>query len=287
MNYIVIDIGGTSIKGGYFIEQKLINYSYKKTNGKLGRERIIHSMNMVILNLLRGNNNTKYIVVSSAGNIDPYLGKCVYASKNLSGWTNFNIKDYLEYKFKIECLVENDACMHLLGEINIDNLNKSIFMMTLGTGVGSALYKNNNFYYGDNFDLGKFQHYIINENGLLCDCGKKGCAEKEISSSGLKMYIKDTYNEEKNVKELFDLYRENEPRAVKLIEEYFVKLRKYIDYILSLKVDEIIIGGGFIKSKEIFEYYLKDYNNIIKYAHHGALSALYGGYNLLKRNNKL
>jgi len=282
MNYIVLDIGGTSIKGGYFIDMKLVHLYSEKTNGKLGINAILLSLEKVI-NALNLYGNTHYICISSAGNIDPKKGECVYASDNLKGWTSFNIKKYIEEKYKIICFVENDCCMHLLSQINESNKDKSVFMMTLGTGVGSVLYKNSEIYYGDNFSLGKFQHFCVKENGLKCDCGEYGCAEKELSSTGLKIYIQNIFNKEISVKTVFSLYRNGNLKAKEIFDEYFLKLEKYINFINTLKVDEIIIGGGLIKSKDVFIKYLGKHSEI-KYALHGHLAALYGGYPLIKRN---
>lgn len=282
MKFIVLDIGGTSIKGGLFENDKLVFTTSRKTNGKLGRGKIILSFNKVISSLSEKADKIDLICVSSAGNINPKSGKCVYANDNLKGWTNFNIKNYIETNYKVPCFVENDACMHLLGQLNSKNINKSIFMVTLGTGVGAVLYKNGKIFYGENFDLGKLQHYVVKENGLDCECGKKGCAEKELSATGLKIYIKETFNKNLTVKDLFVLYKTGNKEAIKLLDEYFEKLIKYIEYIRTLGVDEIIIGGGFIKSRDVFEHYLCAFKDV-KYAHHGTLAALYGSFALIRR----
>lgn len=280
MKYLSIDIGGTSIKGGIFEENILLDTFSYLTHGKEGREKILESLDVVISHFLSEFKDIKGIGVSSAGNIDPKSGIVVYASDNLRGFTGLNLKEYIENKYKIETKVNNDAVCFLLSNINKDNFNKNIFMITLGTGVGACLYKNQEIFYGNEFDLGKFAHKVIKENGILCDCKKKGCAEKEVSSAYLLHAIKENYKEDLSIKELFDLYRNKENRAIKILDEYFMKLNDFIKYIETLGVDEIYISGGIATSKDVFIKNIQ--NKKVKYSELGSLGALYGANYLIR-----
>ena len=99
MSHLCIDIGGTSIKGGVFLDHKLIDtYSYK-TNGH-SFDLILKSINRVVNHFLNKYQDISFIGVSSAGDIDYKHGYCVYASNNLNGFTKFDIKKYFEANYK-------------------------------------------------------------------------------------------------------------------------------------------------------------------------------------------
>lgn len=286
MNTICLDIGGTSIKGGYFINNNLVGKYSFPSYGDKGLEEIKRSIITVINYFLSIYKKCDFIGISTAGNIDPYNGCCVYASNNLRGYTGFKIKEFIEEKYKINCVVENDAVSALFGELDENISNKNVFMITLGTGVGAVLFKNNEVFYGDEFDLGKFAHHVINENGNSCDCGNFGCAEKEVSSTGLKILAKYFFDYDIESKDVFNLYRKKNNNAKKVLDLYFAEFKIYLEYIKSLGVDYIIIGGGLIGSKDIFFKYLKEYKDTIIYAKNGNDAGIIGINNIISRRAK-
>ena len=279
MTILSIDIGGTNIKSGVFVNNELTKTFKTKTNGKLGLDYIKSGIDEVY-KYFKNDYKIEIITISTAGDIDYKNGKCVYASDNLKGFTGFNIKKYIEEKYLTKCLVNNDAVCHLLGILNEENLNKNIFMITLGTGVGAVLYKDHEIYYGNNFDLGRFAHYELVKNGLRCDCGKKGCAEKELSISYLDKAIFEKYHYEMSIKNLFSLYKENDKRAIEILNIYFAKLNKYLKFIESLGVDLIYISGGIASSKDVFMDYIK--LDKVRYINENEFLGIYGAKKLIE-----
>lgn len=279
MNIIALDIGGTSIKSGLFSNDLLLESFDNPTYGNKGLEKIKESI-CVAINYYLGKRKIDYIAISTAGDIDPFKGEVVYASDNLKGFTGFKIKEYIESLYKVKCFVDNDAVCHLLGIIDETNQDKNIFMITLGTGVGAVLYKNKEIYYGEKFNLGKFAHYVLVENGIPCDCGQKGCAEKELSKNFFLVKSREYFNEEKSAKEIFDLFKEGDLKAKKIIDEYFVNFNNYLQYLEKLDLDLIYISGGIATYTDIFKMYLK--NEKIRYVKENALLGVIGAKKLVK-----
>lgn len=280
MMILSLDIGGTSIKSGLYEENLLKDTFSYPTNGKMGREKILDSVDKVYTYYINKTFQIDTITISSAGDIDPYRGIVVYASDNLVGFTGFKIKEYFENKYKVKCYVNNDAVCHLLGILDSNNINKNIFMITLGTGVGAVLYKNRSIYYGDKFDLGKFAHVTLVENGIKCDCGKFGCAEKELSKSYFKEASLKYFNKEIETKDIFDLFRNGEAKATLIVKDYFENFNKFIAYIDTLGVDLIYISGGIASSKDVFKMFVKD--SRIQYVAENNLQGVRGALRLVK-----
>jgi glucokinase len=58
-------------------------------------------------------------------------------------------------------------------------------MVTLGTGIGGGIVFGNTLFGGSNRFAGEFGHMVVDPNGPLCPCGKRGCWERFASGAGL------------------------------------------------------------------------------------------------------
>jgi glucokinase len=66
---------------------------------------------------------------------------------------------------------------------------KNFVMVTLGTGLGSGFVANGKLILGHDGFAGELGHTIVNPEGRLCGCGRKGCLETYASASGMKRTI--------------------------------------------------------------------------------------------------
>lgn len=62
---------------------------------------------------------------------------------------------------------------------------EDMLMVTLGTGVGGGLVSRGRLWEGSNRFAGEFGHMVVEANGRLCPCGKRGCWERYASGDGL------------------------------------------------------------------------------------------------------
>ena len=81
----------------------------------------------------------------------------------------------------------NDANAAAIGEMMYGAAKgmKDFIMITLGTGVGSGIVANGHLIYGHDGFAGEIGHVIIEPNGRLCGCGRKGCVETYCSAGGI------------------------------------------------------------------------------------------------------
>lgn len=97
----------------------------------------------------------------------------------------------LAAKFE-ECLgiptaLTNDANAAAIGEMTYGAARgmKDFIMITLGTGVGSGIVINGQLVYGHDGFAGELGHVIVNPEGRVCGCGRKGCLETYCSATGV------------------------------------------------------------------------------------------------------
>lgn len=233
---LAIDLGATNIKAALVEDYKIVSEIKSfPTNASLGREQILIALKKTINSLI--NNKVNHIAVSSAGDIDQLTSTITYATLNLPGMIGFNFDKFCYDEFKIHATAINDGLAALLGEVRLgaakNYQNKSVLMLTLGTGIGSAVYKNSIL------TSKKYGHIRLIDNGALCTCGKRGCAECYLSCKAIESKLKELHID-KN-----DVFKENFHDENEFLTDYLNKFSTFLKLIKNdFKYDYVIIGGG-------------------------------------------
>lgn len=274
MKKIGIDIGGTTIKGALFEGENIIKECAVPTRGNEGREAIFSALFCAIDELF--SKDVTLIGISSAGNIDPATGKCVYATDNLLGWTGADIRGTVEKKYGVCCKVDNDAVCALKGELRFLPDLKDVTMLTFGTGVGGASLVCGNILRGKAFDAARWGHVCIEPNGRACNCGRVGCAETYLSATALLKEGKKKIPALTSCKELFERYAAGEHAAQAVLKEFGVYLNLLLGIIrTALSPEKIILGGGVAQSEEILKELIENKTDIA-FARLGNRAGVYG-----------
>ncbi|MBO5844956.1 MAG: ROK family protein, partial [Bacteroidales bacterium] len=111
--------------------------------------------------------------------------------------------------WNLKVTITNDANAAGIGEM-IYGAAKGVndfIMITLGTGVGSAIVSNGKMIYGHDGFAGEVGHTIVEIDGRECGCGRKGCLETYSSATGIRRTA------------LSLLKQENSPSILREIEE--------------------------------------------------------------------
>src|SRR5699024_9207482 len=83
--------------------------------------------------------------------------------------------------------IENDANAAALGEYaaGAGKGSQSMVAITLGTGVGGGAVLDGKLYTGFNYAGLEVGHFVIEYNGRLCTCGRRGCFETYASATAI------------------------------------------------------------------------------------------------------
>lgn len=275
---IGIDLGGTTIKGIRFTADGSPEAEYTiPTPARAGRSAIFSALFCAVDALWQ--DGVELIGISSAGNIDPDAGKCVYATDNLMGWTGAEITNELKRRYHVRALADNDAVCALKGELQFHPNAKNVTMLTFGTGVGGASLVDGKILRGKQFDAARWGHVVLVPNGLKCNCGKRGCAESYLSATALIKAGQKKMLGIVNAKQLFDRYASGEAEAQDVIERFGSYLNVLLDNIrTSLSPELIILGGGVAQSENIVRSLLTNTEDVA-FARLGTLAGAYGAVN--------
>ena len=100
------------------------------------------------------------------------------------GWNDFPLKKMLQEELSLPVAIDNDANVAALGEMwkGAGEGASDMLCITLGTGVGGGVIANGDILHGVNGAAGEIGHMtVVTEDGVLCNCGKKGCLETVAS----------------------------------------------------------------------------------------------------------
>lgn len=274
MTKLGIDLGGTAVKGALFGENNQVIKEFSAPTRKESREAIFGSLFCVADALMAS--DTALIGVSSAGNIDPERGVCVYATENLPGWTGADIKGTVEARYALPCRADNDAVCALKGELSLYPGVKDATMLTFGTGVGGASLVGGQIVRGKRFDAARWGHLVLEPNGPYCNCGKRGCAEQYLSATALSEQGRKCDPALADCRTLFARAAEGNGAAAEILERFGYYLNLLLDQIrTALAPEYLILGGGVAQSREQIRALLKKTDDVV-FARLGNLAGAMG-----------
>ena len=106
---------------------------------------------------------------------------------NLPGGTELDLCAGLQERLGVPVLVDNDATCAAWGESRAGAARgyDDVVVVTLGTGIGGGLIAGGRLQRGANGFAGEVGHMVVDPDGPLCPCGRRGCWERYASGSGL------------------------------------------------------------------------------------------------------
>lgn len=193
-----IDIGGTNTAFGIVNAKGKILYRDSVSTKKAKvPEQLVELICDKATVFIEKNNITITGIGIGAPNGNYYKGTIEFAP-NLTWKGVIPLAQLFQKKFGVPSKLTNDANAAALGEYIFGGAKKikDFIFFTLGTGVGSGIVSNGKMIYGHDGFAGEIGHVIVEPNGRLCGCGRRGCLETYCSAGG----ILKTYNEKASVK---------------------------------------------------------------------------------------
>jgi glucokinase len=198
------------------------------------------------------------VAVGFAGPTDTASGR-VHFAPNVGGLDDLPLARELESRLGIRTIVVNDANCAALGEYwrGAGKGAPSLFLFTLGTGMGGAFVIDGDLWEGSAGIAGEIGHTVVDMNGPLCACGKRGCLEAMVSATavireyrrrkGLKRVAENL-----TAKSIFQRASRGDRAAQRTVDEAARALGVGISNIyLLLNPALILIGGGIARAGSV------------------------------------
>ncbi|MEE0779936.1 MAG: ROK family protein [Massilimicrobiota sp.] len=249
MKYLVLDVGGSSIKYALMDEQAQI---YERGSTPTPQDTLEHFIETIgqLYDDYKG--GIEGIALSMPGIIDPQKGYC-FTGGALSYIRDIPMKEKLQQRCPCPITIGNDAKCAGAAEFGFGNLQdvEDGVVIVLGTAVGGCVIHQGEVQYGKHFFGGEFSmifsHGIDGEdfwwatNGIL---GLLKCVQKRLSTQ-----------QEYTGIEIFEMANQGHLEVQKAIKDFVTILVKRI-YSLQCVLDpeKFVIGGGISAQPLLFEY---------------------------------
>jgi glucokinase len=198
MIFIACDLGGTNIKIGVLKDGEVIKKSSLRAFSEKG---IIHQLSNLedeVKKLVRDSGyelqDCSGIGIAIPGLVNCKEKRVLSINEKYKDAVNFKFDEWAENKFGQPLVMDNDANLALLGEMNFGCAvgHENAVLMTLGTGIGTAAVINGRLLRGKHYQAGCLGgHFITKVNGRKCTCGSVGCVEAQVGSWAIPFEVKE------------------------------------------------------------------------------------------------
>lgn len=274
-----VDVGGTTIKMGFFtIEGDLLEKWEIPTRRENCSENVLPDIAGEIEKKLQEKGISKEEVSGVGFGVPgPVTAEGIIKMNANLGWKDKNVADELGRLTGLKCMGGNDVKTAGLGEMWKGSASKykDVVFLTLGTGVGAAIFVDGRLILGSMGAAGEIGHIKVDlEETTRCGCGGSGCTEQYASATGLKNMALKALEEsdlpsvlrekEVDAKAVFDGYKEGDELSIQIVERF----GHYLGYSLAataavLDPEAFIIGGGVSKAGrpllDVVQKYYKQY----------------------------
>ena len=251
---IGIDLGGNKIE--CIALDPELNELYREripTEAHKGADHIISQIGLVysaVKNKLKQDDHG--IGIGTPGSLSAKTN--LLRNSNTTCLNGFPLKDLIELKINRKVLVENDANCFALAEalLGAGKGYKYVFGVIMGTGCGGGFIIDKKIRSGINSISGEWGHSIINPEGPLCYCQKKGCVETYISGSGLEKFIESDLNQKMTAEEFLNKTSFND-KELKVLNRFYHYFGLSLSNIINITdPDIIVLGGGLSNHHDLY-----------------------------------
>jgi glucokinase len=211
----------------------------------------------------------KGIGIGAPGPLDRQHGT-IQNPYTLPGWEHVDIVSPIANQFGVLVALENDADAAALGEfwVGAGQGKSSLAMVTIGTGVGTALILNGQTFRGIGGAHQEGGHMIIDPTGPDCYCGAHGCWESLVSGTAIAKFARTApelsssilyQTSQGDVDQLtasmvFDAARKGDPLSLRIVDQTarYIALG-LVNIIMLYLPDIIVLTGGVVRSYDLLK----------------------------------
>ncbi|MEH6514288.1 MAG: ROK family protein [Maribacter arcticus] len=211
---------------------------------------------------------TQSIGVGFGGPIHAETGQ-ILTSFQVHGWEGFNLKNWLTEKTGLPTFVDNDANIAALAESTVGSGRpyKTVFYITLGSGVGGGFVLENEIYHGGKVGEFEIGHLRMDKNGTTLEACCSGWAlnkklKQYLESHPKSALAKYAHEDSANAsKYLMKAIQNGDTGADRIFQEMIANLAHGLSHLIHLVNPEVIcIGGGL---SLIGSYLIESIHNVL------------------------
>ena len=283
--YAGVDLGGTSMIAVVANRRgKVVGSSDCATDRTLGPIRLIESIAAQVRLAAKGAgvkvSKIDALGIGAPGAIDRANG-IVTRAPNL-GWTDVPLGSELSKQLGIDVTLGNDVQVAIIGEhaYGAAKGTKRTVGVWVGTGIGGGLVVRGKLDRGFRGAAGEIGHMVVDENGPLCGCGRRGCIEAYASRTAMERDVRALSQSQAQESAALRIMREKDkPRMTSSVIEKALddgdpimtnvftaaqhRLGNLVGSVVNLFDPEMVVIGGGI-AQRLGERFIEPIRNIAR-----------------------
>jgi glucokinase len=262
---LAVDIGGTKVAVGLVNSRGKIRLAARvpmaaRGSAEEGFRAVLHAIDSVMPRARAA--GVRAIGVCAPGWVESEKGVLLSAT-NLPCWQDFPLAHRIEKHYGLPTRITNDASAAALAEAKwgAGAGHESIFYVSMGTGIGTAIVRDGEIYHGRGGGGCEGGHMTVNFSGPLCGCGKRGCIEMYASGTAISARARSLLGSSRNkhsrmlkmadgkisdvsAETVSKAARSGDKLALQVLQEASDHLAIWLGNIIDLLEPEVVIVGG-------------------------------------------
>ncbi len=181
--------------------------------------------------------------IGMAGIVDAETGVCL--ASPILGWENVPLADLVEQRTILPVYLDNDVnTLTLVEKLYGEGAGCNHFLtITVGRGIGLGIVVNGQLYRGMG-GAGEFGHTVIDPQGYVCDCGKRGCLETFVGDPWLLRRAAEHSLHFNTIEQLFQAAQNGQQEMIDLIHQAGTTLGYGIGILVNILNPQLLIFSG-------------------------------------------
>ena len=170
----------------------------------------------------------------------------VHRSAILPSWIGMRPGAELSRRIDVPVHIENDANLGALAEVTIGaarGVQNAIYLM-IGAGVGAGIMVGGRLLHGAGGTAGELGHVLVDDNGVICRCGNRGCLETVVGGPAVVELLRRTYGDDLDLDGVLRHVASGDPGAVRAVADAGHTLGRVIASLCNVLNPEAIVIGG-------------------------------------------
>lgn len=174
--------------------RELITLPVRSTNGDEALSMVYEILDRLI--------KSAYVPIVGIGIGTPGLVNIsegiVVNAVNLS-WKDLPLSNLIEARYQLPVYILNDSQAAAMGEYTYGQEHppdSSIIVINARHGIGAGIVINGQLFHGDGGGAGEIGHVVVvQDGGLICRCGNRGCLETVASAEALVKQVQASFSQ--------------------------------------------------------------------------------------------
>lgn len=256
--YIGVDVGATKILVGSISTQGAIVASRRFKMEHDSQSKTLESIYTSLESFIKDWDGAapRGIGIGLVGQIDPVAGAWLEAM-NLPISSPVPLAGQVSDRYGIPVALDNDVHAATLAELRwgIGTESDDFIYLNIGTGASAGLVSQGQLLRGAKNYAGELGHMVVQPEGPLCPCGRRGCLEPIVSGGGLLARVNEklvnfpgstlrSFGDTLTTHEIFLAAESGDTLADKLVKEAIEALSIALTNLVNLLNPEWIVYGG-------------------------------------------